>query len=108
MERRRAAHERQVDRCQVYVGRTQIDARPVVSKGAPSSVPFHFRDPRVRGEGRDLVEGLRSPDAYLPMVCPWPFSGQIVQLDLAVKGLILLARPKRFELLTPRFVVWCR
>jgi hypothetical protein len=23
------------------------------------------------------------------------------------KFLILLARPKRFELLTPRFVVWC-
>jgi hypothetical protein len=26
---------------------------------------------------------------------------------LAPKYLILLARPKRFELLTPRFVVWC-
>ena len=25
----------------------------------------------------------------------------------ATKSLILLARPKRFELLTPRFVVWC-
>jgi len=25
----------------------------------------------------------------------------------ALNHLILLARPKRFELLTPRFVVWC-
>ena len=28
-------------------------------------------------------------------------------LDIAANYLKCLARPKRFELLTPRFVVWC-
>jgi hypothetical protein len=44
---------------------------------------------------------------HLPMVCPDAFSGQIWASDFAVKCLISLPRPKRFELLTPRFVVWC-
>ena len=87
------ATDAQVDRCQVYVGRTQIDARPVVSKGAPSSVPFISAIRASAGKAAIWSKGcaVRMP------ICPWSahglFLGQIVQPDLAVKGLILSARP---------------
>ena len=38
---------------------------------------------------------------------PRSVSGQIATRRFSAKPLILLARPKRFELLTPKFVVWC-
>jgi hypothetical protein len=42
----------------------------------------------------------------LPYVCPGPkFLPRLGRVSI-VKSLIVLARPKRFELLTPRFVVY--
>ena len=42
-------------------------------------------------------EGLRTPNLTLPLKVLAGISGEDIEL----------ARPKRFELLTPRFVVWC-
>ena len=57
---------------------------------------------RVTG-ALDLVLGVESRFAVTRQVTRgW----QTLKFDRD-KPLILLARPKRFELLTPRFVVWC-
>jgi hypothetical protein len=56
-------------------------------------------------QGSEVEDG----PADLPMVCPGPVSGQMVNRNCD-KCLIfwdLLARPNGFEPLTPRFVVWC-
>jgi len=37
----------------------------------------------------------------------WLSLGDLPRDIHSIEYLILLARPKRFELLTPRFVVWC-
>ena len=53
------------------------------------------------GSGRG---GILAPSSHsLPKVNFW----EDWLFEMTAKLLILLARPKRFELLTPRFVVWC-
>jgi hypothetical protein len=56
--------------------------------------------------GNRLKAAMASGDVWL--VCsPCALQRRLLESRLRDKLLILLARPKRFELLTPRFVVWC-
>jgi hypothetical protein len=50
----------------------------------------------------DFGESFRKPACV-----SWLSLGHFQETCTLPKCLILLARPKRFELLTPRFVVWC-
>ena len=63
----------------------------------------------IVGEER-IISFFVGPIDHGPLICPWSaqmhFLGRFWQAILQLSILILLARPKKFELLTPKFVVW--
>ena len=63
------------------------------------------------GDAAARLPGSRRPEGGaahpLPSALPRRFFRSESPFNFYRKCLILLARPKRFELLTPRFVVWC-
>jgi hypothetical protein len=82
------------------------------SDPAPSRDPGSCVDrPPLLRNRRWCVFGLGLLVSRRPLArenfCPWSAPTALLGRSKYQKFLILLARPKRFELPTPRFVVWC-
>ena len=59
-------------------------------------------------EGDECGAQRQKIPPLLPMCFPIEFSGSIGVAEINLTNLLsLLARPERFELPAPRFVVWC-
>ena len=98
--------------CRKVVGRPGTSGLPGGALGAshyPSILADKPHPPRAAGPETVLAAGAAAEASTRPVpICPWSALTRFLGRLTGAKCLILLARPKRFELLTPRFVVWCR